>query len=463
MLRSLFRRQLPLIVMCLLVMMASLSAAIAGAAFAKTAKQSSSNCSAARFSMQPLSCLPAQEQAMLTRNAHPSLKPQTSSALTVEQVLIEDLTGNSSTTFVPAETIYYTFLVNNTSGNPITATFLLQGGGTSPECAINLEEKGLTISTGEQWWYTTPNLCGDESAGTYPLRIQVNDQNNPNNKGSDRGSFTVNNDNLPYPSWWNGTTCDTTKVSNSQPLGTYLRGTPACGPIGLPYGGKYIVKFPGGWGESEWQCIELSMRFMYLAYGTLAYSAYGYDVVSNYPNSSLDPHNYSNNVLVVVPNNAVKDVLPLAGDILSYNGPTSHGHTTVVLSTEVDSNGNGKIYVIEQNDPYHPGLPAGMSYLLVNNWKLTYNGYALNWLSHTLDVWPQTASPGTNVVVSGVVLSSPNQTITINFGGSQTQVATNSYGEFAATITVPQIPAGSATVSVTAGNAVYSHTTFNVV
>src|SRR5947209_2558693 len=75
-----------------------------------------------------------------------------------------------------------------------------------------------------------------------------------------------NQNNLPYPSWWNGTTCDTTKVSNSAPLGTYYRGLPACGPIGLPTNKSTEVTFPGGWGEYEWQCVELSMRFMYLAY-----------------------------------------------------------------------------------------------------------------------------------------------------------------------------------------------------
>lgn len=461
MLRSLFRRQLPLIVMCVLLMIMSLSTAISGVALAKTSKHSPLNCSNGRFSIQPLSCLPAQEQAKLTKSAHSSLKPQTSSALTIEQVIIEDLTGNSPTTFVPAETIFYTFLVNNTSGNPITATFLLQGGGTSPECAINLEQKGLTVSTGEQWWYTTPNLCGDENAGTYPLRIQVNDQNNPNNKGSDQGPFTVNNDNLPPALWWQTThsdPCDTKYDSGSVPLGTYFRGMPACGPVGTSYG---PVPFPvSGHGEYEWQCAELSMRFMYLTYGTIAYSANGNTVVSNYPKSS----NKKNYVLVVVPNNGVPNVLPLAGDVLSYSGPDPrYGHTTVVLSTEVDSNGNGTVYVIEQNDPYNiPGQPAGLGKLYVNNWKLT--SYVTNWLSHTIDVWPQTATPGTNVVVSGVVSSSPNQTITVNFGGYPTQVATNNYGDFAATITVPQIPSGSTFISVTpsGSNISYSQTAFTV-
>ena len=40
--------------------------------------------------------------------------------------------------------------------------------------------------------------------------------------------------------------------------------------------------FPGAWGELEWQCVELSMRFMYLAYGVSPYGANGKDVVDNY-------------------------------------------------------------------------------------------------------------------------------------------------------------------------------------
>src|SRR5437588_4211285 len=107
---------------------------------------------------------------------------------------------------------------------------------------------------------------------------------------------------LPYPSWWNGTPCDTTIVSNSAPLGTSYRGMPACGPIGLPADPAHGVVFPGGWGEYEWQCVELSMRFMYLAYGINAYNANGNEVVDHYTIPKYDPGNYNNPILVPVSN-----------------------------------------------------------------------------------------------------------------------------------------------------------------
>src|SRR5262249_35706230 len=106
------------------------------------------------------------------------------------------------------------------------------------------------------------------------------------------GTVTVTveeRDNLPYPSWWNGAACDTLKVPTSATLGAYYRGIPACGPPDLPTDNSTVVTFPGGWGEWEWQCVELSMRFMWLAYGIKAYDANGNEVVDHYTDPQRNP------------------------------------------------------------------------------------------------------------------------------------------------------------------------------
>jgi hypothetical protein len=67
-----------------------------------------------------------------------------------------------------------------------------------------------------------------------------------------RAAATQTQTDLPVPSWWTNTPCDTSTVSNSFSLGASFRGGAACGPIGLPADSAHTVVFPGGWGEYEW-------------------------------------------------------------------------------------------------------------------------------------------------------------------------------------------------------------------
>lgn len=205
---------------------------------------------------------------------------------------------------------------------------------------------------------------------------------------------------LPYPSWWNGTACDTKTVSNSAPLKANYRGVPACGPIGLPADTAHEVVFPGGWGEYEWQCVELSMRFMYLAYGIVAYSANGNQVVDNYTNPTYNPHNYNNPILQPVTNDGSSKTAPQAGDILSYSATSSFGHTSVVTASNVDSTGNGTITILEQNFS-----PTGGAVLKVganaNKPPWVIGGSVTSWLHHSVDLTPQSAPASAGVTVSG--------------------------------------------------------------
>jgi hypothetical protein len=138
------------------------------------------------------------------------------------------------------------------------------------------------------------------------------------------------------PSWWNGT-CDVNNHPGSYALAASYNGVQACGP-GKDQGGadREVHFYKGAWGEYEWECVELVMRYMYLIYDISPYSANGNTVVSN----------YKGKVLTNVSNNGAS--LPTPGDIVSENNGTTDGHTAVVTNVSV-SGGNGTVTVMQQN------------------------------------------------------------------------------------------------------------------
>jgi hypothetical protein len=165
-------------------------------------------------------------------------------------------------------------------------------------------------------------------------------------------------DPLPAPSWWSGS-CDSGNYVGAHPLGASYRGVDVCGPRpgadGAP--NRPVQFFSGAWGELEWQCVELSMRYMYLAYGVSPYGANGKDVVDNYTTAS-------GGGLVRIANGTV-GTSPAAGDIISFGATTTSplGHTGVVESTNVDDSGNGTIRILSQND-----TADGWRTISVSNW-----------------------------------------------------------------------------------------------
>ena len=148
---------------------------------------------------------------------------------------------------------------------------------------------------------------------------------------------------LPSPSWWDGE-CDTVYFLeqtgwSAYPLGAEYRGLQACGPrpSAFPYVQTW-VDFGVGQYQLEWQCPEISKRFLYLAYGIPPYPANGNDMVTNYNGDLLEK------VWNCTPGRA-----PWPDDVLSYGATSLYGHTSVVVASDVDSAGNGTIDVIEQN------------------------------------------------------------------------------------------------------------------
>ena len=140
------------------------------------------------------------------------------------------------------------------------------------------------------------------------------------------------------PRWWSGV-CDVNNHPGSFPLSNW-DGLTACGP-GVNRGGMDVAVsfFPGAWGELEWECVELSMRWMYLEYGVRPYAANGAEVVANYTKAD------GGDLMQIVNDGST---VPRPGDVLSLEPISSDGHTAVVTATNV-RHGHGTVSVLEQN------------------------------------------------------------------------------------------------------------------
>ncbi len=209
---------------------------------------------------------------------------------------------------------------------------------------------------------------------------------------------------LPAPPWWNDSAgvshlCDSFHNSNSKPLpdpGAVYLGVRACGPLPLDKIQKDLSVTFTGFGNSpnqalEWECVELSMRFMYIAYRIPVYGADGFDIATNYRGP----------VLAKIPNNGMGP-LPVPGDIIQYGDGNSvsstkvpncdvvvpkcnYGHTSVVTGASIPSIGKGTIYVMEQNNS-----STGVNMLSVENGVVTGRPYGITaWLHQA----------GTNTIV----------------------------------------------------------------
>src|SRR3954468_23393236 len=155
------------------------------------------------------------------------------------------------------------------------------------------------------------------------------------------------------PSWWDGD-CDANHWNaaaaakgwtgaGAHRLGASYLGVPVCGPGRSSSGAPDVQWTRSGWGEFEWECVELAQRFMIQVYGTSPYNANGGDVVSNYTPSV-------GGGLGVVANGTILRP-PLPGDVVSFTSPNSRaGHVAVVTATQVDAAGNGTARVMTQND-----------------------------------------------------------------------------------------------------------------
>jgi len=115
----------------------------------------------------------------------------TSSALTVTAVYTRDGNGNVQNTFAPGATIQYVVNVNNSSGNSMNITLHYQAYGPNNNFIFD-STFTATIPQGASGWYVQGTVPNNAPAGTYTMRVHVQDQNNTQNQDTkEGGQFTV--------------------------------------------------------------------------------------------------------------------------------------------------------------------------------------------------------------------------------------------------------------------------------
>jgi uncharacterized delta-60 repeat protein len=164
------------------------------------------------------------------------------------------------------------------------------------------------------------------------------------------------------PAWWSGVCDDNNYFAfsshHSTILSTWL-GVSACGPI--PTHDRPVTFFTGAWGQYEFECVELVMRFLYLEWGIKPFNGNGNTIKNYYPTNSM----------VFYPNGTPFIV---SGDVITENGdgsyPNSVGHTMIVTGVSLDSVGTGTISILEQNSSN-----KGSRTLHVTTWSVDPDPY----------------------------------------------------------------------------------------
>jgi len=126
-----------------------------------------------------------------------------------------------------------------------------------------------------------------------------------------------------------------------------------------------LVPYPEGTPQLAFECKELSAAFLWEVYREPAYKANGSEIVQNYRGTRL----------VKCPNDKLPPA-PQPGDVLAY-GLYPPGHTSVCIFTAVDSNGNGAITVMEQNNS-----KSGQRTLPVRQWQVQASPPVTGWLHY---------------------------------------------------------------------------------
>jgi hypothetical protein len=209
------------------------------------------------------------------------------------------------------------------------------------------------------------------------------------------------------PPWWNGV-CDS-GVDSSYGVAGSWDGLVACGSDGPDYqtGGTFnLDDAPGSptTEEWDWECPELSTRWLDEEFHLPILYANGYQVVDNYWAYITSHPSKTWPLTHVTPATATAGSLG-PGDVLSFasvnGGP---GHTDIVTSTSLNSSGTGYIYTLNEND-------GGFFYIPVTNWAFGVNDFdgneqvATGWLHWTGGTPPAEHAP----VASNDSVSDPSE------------------------------------------------------
>jgi hypothetical protein len=143
---------------------------------------------------------------------------------------------------------------------------------------------------------------------------------------------------LDLPPWWNARDCDAGRNAAHEILATW-NGLESCGPNVDLISTIYAPAGVPRWGaQLEWECVELSKRYLWQRYGISDQPADGFNTVDATARVSSKLVRYSPDGVHV----------PQAGDVVSF-GTVSPGHTSVVIAASVDAQGNGTYTTINEN------------------------------------------------------------------------------------------------------------------
>jgi hypothetical protein len=175
------------------------------------------------------------------------------------------------------------------------------------------------------------------------------------------------------PDWWGGYDCDMNnfyKANNddSFALGASWHGVEACGPLPYlpPNESSNVQFFHNAWGEIEFQCVELVMRFLYQEWAIAPWQGNANTIKNYFPTDSM----------VFYANDGTHAIIP--GDIITEGVPSTYGHTVIVTSVNVDAMGTGTISLLEQNS----STPGSRS-LSLSKWLFGQDP----WTGDTIQGW----------------------------------------------------------------------------
>lgn len=171
--------------------------------------------------------------------------------------------------------------------------------------------------------------------------------------------------------------------ATAKTMGTYLVAgwlLPVCGPrpdFDTTVSGRTTAVYPYKSAPTYhpgYQCAELSARWLHHRYKVASIVANGAQVVDLYAST------YSSTFTKVA--NGTANKAPRAGDVISFSTRSSFsdvGHVGVVISSSVNSSGNGSIVVAEQNNG---GSANGKVTYVVTSWKVKAPNFAyVKWLT----------------------------------------------------------------------------------
>ena len=184
-----------------------------------------------------------------------------------------------------------------------------------------------------------------------------------------------------FPSWWNGV-CDTGNDNDSFSAANW-RGLDACYPDNKTTQDNDYTYVPplDGVANGKWQCVELSERYLYLAYGLKAIAAQGDTVVENYYSQ------YAGSSPLSISWTLSLGHVPVTGDVVSIDWSGGGIHTAVVTGSSINASGNGSVSLFQEN-----AMGGGQVYpygtLTVSGWQVqgvlphSGNTPGFEWLHH---------------------------------------------------------------------------------